>query len=63
MTFNEPEVVKMGLAEDLIQEVLSMENTEGIPDGFPPARVKSAVYVADAEQQVSRGRVLYEAPC
>lgn len=49
MTFNEPEVVKMGLAEDLIETLLDMENTEGIPEGFPPAKLEGAVYMADVE--------------
>jgi hypothetical protein len=49
MTFNEPEVVGMGLAEDLIETVPALPNTEGIPDGFPPAKVEGAVYMADVE--------------
>jgi len=49
MTFHDPEVVGIGLAEDLIETVLNVENTEGIPDGFPPAKVDGAVYMADVE--------------
>ena len=49
MTFNEPEVVGMGLAEDLIQVISDLSNTEGIPEGFPPAKVEGAIYMADVE--------------
>jgi len=49
MTFDEAEVVNMGLAEDLIQELVALKNTEGIPDGFPPADWAEAVYTADDE--------------
>jgi hypothetical protein len=47
MTFNEPEVVEMGLAEDLIQDELDEFNSEQVT----PSRIKtlSAIYVADAE--------------
>ncbi|MGH9968715.1 MAG: hypothetical protein ACREBG_12920 [Pyrinomonadaceae bacterium] len=47
MTFNEPEVVEMGLAEDLIHDELDPFNSEDVT----PSRIKqlSATYVADAE--------------
>ena len=48
MTFNNPEVVELGMAEELIQDTFGMPNSEGTTDA---SRVKtfSAIYVADAE--------------
>jgi hypothetical protein len=47
MTFENPEVVELGPAEELIQDDFSLETTESAM----PARIKlpAAVYVADAE--------------
>lgn len=47
MTYENPEVVELGLAEELIQETLGMPNTEGTD----PARYfeSSAAYLRDAE--------------
>jgi hypothetical protein len=47
MYFNEPEVVELGLAQELVQDDIDPVNTEGAD----PSRIKrsSAVYVADAE--------------
>ena len=47
MTFENPEIVELGLAEELIQDEFSVDNTEYTM----PARVKlfSPAYVADAE--------------
>ena len=47
MNFNEPEVVEMGLAEDLIKDSLSPFTTESVN----PDKIKDgvAIYVADAE--------------
>ena len=47
MQFNEPEVVEIGLAEDLIQDVPNLTNSEETT----PSKIKTtvAVYVADAE--------------
>ena len=48
MHFNEAEVVELGLAEELIQDVIGLPNSEGTIDA---SRVKttSTIYVADAE--------------
>ena len=48
MYFNEAEVVELGLADELIQDVPGLPNTENSTD---IERVKefSAIYVADAE--------------
>ncbi len=48
MYFNEVEVVELGLAEELIQDTISLDNSEGTHD---QNRIKtfSAIYVADAE--------------
>ena len=48
MYFNEAEVVELGLAEELIQDVPDLVNSEGTTD---QSRIKtfSAIYVADAE--------------
>lgn len=48
MTFENPEVVELGMAEELIQDEFSVDNTES---PMPPARIRtpSATYVADAE--------------
>ena len=47
MTFDNPEVVELGLAEELIQDDFSQDTTESAM----PSKIKlfSAVYVADAE--------------
>ena len=47
MYFHEPEVVELGLAEELIQDEIDLENSEG----STPSRIKvfSTVYAADAE--------------
>lgn len=47
MYFHEAEVVELGLAEDLIQDEIDLENSEGTV----PSRIKdpSTVYAADAE--------------
>ena len=47
MTFEIPEIVELGLAEELIQDDLSQDTTESAM----PSKVKlfSAVYIADAE--------------
>ena len=47
MYFHEAEVVELGAAEDLIQDEISLENSEG----SVPSRIKdpSTVYAADAE--------------
>jgi len=48
MTFDNPEVVELGPAEELIQDDFSLETTES---AMPPTKVKtpSAIYIADAE--------------
>lgn len=48
MTFDNPEVIELGMAEELIRDDFGMPNTEGTTD---QSRIKlfSAVYVADAE--------------
>ena len=47
MNFQEPEVIEMGLAKDLIQDVAHLDTSESAM----PSRIKisMAVYVADAE--------------
>jgi hypothetical protein len=47
MTFDNPEVIELGLAEELIRDEFSSETTESAM----PSKVKlfSAIYVADAE--------------
>lgn len=47
MTFDNPEVVELGLAEELIQDEFHLMNSEGTV----PSRIKrtSTVYAADAE--------------
>jgi hypothetical protein len=46
MTFDNPEIVELGLAEELIRDDFSLVNTEGTM----PSRVKvSAIYFAEAE--------------
>ena len=47
MNNHEIEVVELGLAEDLIQDEIELENSEGTV----PSRIKlpSTVYTADAE--------------
>jgi hypothetical protein len=47
MNIDNPEVVELGLAEELIQDEFSQDTTESVM----PAKVKlpSATYVADAE--------------
>ena len=47
MTFENPDVVELGMAEDLIRDELDFETTESVM----PSRIKlpSAIYVADAE--------------
>lgn len=47
MTFENPEVIELGLAENLIQDTICICNTEGTN----PTRIKStaAIYVADSE--------------
>lgn len=47
MTFDNPEVVELGLAEELIQDEFSTDTTES----SMPSKVKlfSAMYVAEAE--------------
>jgi hypothetical protein len=47
MTFENPEVVDLGPAEDLIQDEISQDTTEGVM----PSRIKlsATTYVADAE--------------
>jgi hypothetical protein len=47
MTFDTPEVIELGLAEELIQDEIHLTNSEGTM----PARIKrsSTVYAADAE--------------
>jgi hypothetical protein len=47
MNFNNPEVVELGLAEDLVQDVLGMPNSEDTSDSR--VKVFSATYIADAE--------------
>jgi hypothetical protein len=46
MTFNEPEVVEMGLAEDLIREDANIENSEST---VPPKKTRSevAIYISE----------------
>ena len=48
MTFENPEVVELGAAEELIRDEISLETTES---AMSPTKVKipSATYVADAE--------------
>lgn len=47
MYFDQPEVVELGLAEELIQDEINVENSES----STPSRIKlfSNVYTADAE--------------
>lgn len=46
MTFDNPEVIELGLAEELIQDTICVCNTEGTV----PAKIKnSAAYLAEAE--------------
>jgi hypothetical protein len=47
MYFNEAEVVELGLAEELIQDEINVENSEG----QTPSRIKlfSTVYAAETE--------------
>jgi hypothetical protein len=47
MYFHEAEIVELGSAEDLIQDEISLVNSEGTV----PSRIKdpSTVYAADAE--------------
>jgi hypothetical protein len=47
MTFENPEVVELGQAEELVQDTLGMPNTEGTE----PAKFvdSSAAYLRDAE--------------
>ena len=47
MTFENPEVVDLGPAEDLIQDEISQDTTEGVM----PSRIKlsAATYIAEAE--------------
>lgn len=47
MNFENPEVIELGAAEELIQDTTGLPNTEGTM----PARVKhdEAIYLADAE--------------
>jgi hypothetical protein len=47
MTFENPEVVELGLADELIQDEISLETTESAM----PSRIKlpAVTYVADAE--------------
>lgn len=47
MYFNEPEVVELGLAEELIRDEFDIETSESVN----PSRIKlfSTVYAADAE--------------
>ena len=47
MNFNNPEVVELGLAEDLVQDEIGMPNSEGTSDSR--VKVFSATYIADAE--------------
>ncbi len=46
MTFNEPEVVEMGLAEDLVQLDANIDNSEGTT---PPKKARSevAIYISE----------------
>ena len=48
MTFDNPEVVELGLAEELIHDEIGAPNSEGTTD---MSRIKlfSAIYVPDAE--------------
>ena len=48
MNFDNPEVVELGPADELIQDDFSLDTTES---AMPPTKVKvpSATYVADAE--------------
>jgi hypothetical protein len=48
MNFDNPEVVELGPAEELIQDDFSLDTTES---AMPPTKVKtpSAAYIADAE--------------
>jgi hypothetical protein len=47
MTFDNPEVVELGMAEELIRDEFDHETSESVM----PSKIKlfSAVYVADAE--------------
>jgi hypothetical protein len=47
MTFENPEVVELGRAEELIQDEISLESTESAM----PSKIKwpTATYIADAE--------------
>lgn len=47
MTFENPEVIELGLAEELIQDDFSQDTTESVM----PSKIKlfCAVYVSDAE--------------
>ena len=48
MTFDNPEVVELGMAEELIRDEFGMPNSEGTTD---QSRIKlfSAIYVAETE--------------
>jgi len=50
MTLNEPEIVTLGEAENLIQEIICLWNTEGMPDGFWPAFQFREIYIVEPEQ-------------
>lgn len=50
MTMHEPEVLTLESAEDLIQEIICLFNTEGIPDGFLPDGRWNAIYITEAKQ-------------
>ena len=47
MTFDDPEVVELGMAEELVRDDLHFENTEGTM----PEKIKtfSAIYIAESE--------------
>ena len=47
MTFDNPEVVELGMADELIRDEFSLYNTEGTE----PSRVKisSTIYIAECE--------------
>jgi hypothetical protein len=47
MTFNEPEVVEMGLAEDLVQVIEDLDNAEGTT---PPKKTRSEVAIYNSEE-------------
>jgi hypothetical protein len=48
MIFDNPEVVELGLAEELVQDTIGLPNSEGTVD---MSRIKTSlgIYVADAE--------------